>query len=1022
MCRLAGIVDKSNTHLKQDILAMRDAMRHGGPDAEGVFIDETMGLAFGHRRLSLIDLSEAGNQPMHRDDVSVVFNGEIYNYKDLRDELRSFGIQFSTDSDTEVIIRSYQHWGTECFGRFRGMFAIAIYDRYYKKLLLARDHAGIKPLYYYHKNGKLYFSSEIRGFKALHGKWEERADWRIFFLTYGFLPEPVTTLKDVHPLEKGSYKVFNLEDLSAFQRFFYREEYSEIITDFTEAKRLIRDTLTSTVERHLISDAPIGLFLSGGIDSSLLTLLAQPYIPKSLHTLSMVFEDQEFSEKAYQEIIIEKTDAHHQSFLVTKKDFDESFDDIILSMDQPSTDGINSYFICKYARKAGLKAVLSGLGADELLGGYPSFKREQQYRQLSKLPARALRLAGFSPKDAYRKLSFLGRKDPVGEYLFYRGYYSPSETSTLLDCSLKEVKETLQQIKVPSFVADLPAGNRVSYLESNIYMQSQLLKDTDAMSMWHSVEVRVPFLGRDFVDAVHQISTDLKFGHSQPKHLLIETFKDILPTEIWDRKKQGFVMLFANWMKGKQLSPQSTSGSIVSTLQKRFDKGKLVWSRYWAYLLISEEMRVNGWQADDSVQKAVAETSVETGFSIPERDKSRQRILFLCLTTFSQAGGIEKFNRCFLKALEETEGEFNISTRAMSPYDHLADETYYRQERYTGYQGSRLKFVLNAVLRAGLKDTVIIGHLNLAPVGCLIKKLFPKTRVILITHGIEVWSPLEGQRKKMLEVADLILSVSNFTKNKLIDIQGIPGEKITVFPNTIDPFFRVPKVFYVNKEIRREYNFAAGDPVLFTLSRLSGREKYKGYDLVIQCLPELKKQFPTIRYIIAGKYDAEEKSRLDELINKLDLNENVFLTGYLAEKSLLEYYQAADLFIMPSRKEGFGIVFLEALICGLPVIGGNQDGSVDALRNGELGILVNPGNLQEIIDGITEVLIHKDNYTDEYRLAMQQKTLHYFGFPAYKKRLQEILLGTSSNASEGNSFTGTSEGKASPSLSAGGVG
>ncbi|HRO41217.1 MAG TPA: asparagine synthase (glutamine-hydrolyzing) [Flavipsychrobacter sp.] len=996
MCRLAGIIDKSNKNLKQDILAMRDAMRHGGPDAEGVFVDEAAGLAFGHRRLSLIDLSDAGNQPMHREDVSIVFNGEIYNYRELRQELKTKGQHFSTDSDTEVIIRAYQHWGTECFGRFRGMFAIAIYDRFYNKVLLARDHAGIKPLYFHHKNGRLYFSSEIRGLKALSRKWEERSDWRVFFLTYGFLPEPITTLKDVQPLEKGSYRVFDLADMSSFQRFFYREEYSELITDLEAAKKLIRDTLTATVQRHLISDAPIGLFLSGGIDSSLLTLIAQPFIPNSLHTLSMVFEDQEFSEKAYQDIIIEKTDAHHQSFLVTKKDFDESFDDIILSMDQPSTDGINSYFICKYARKAGLKAVLSGLGADELLGGYPSFKRERQYRQLSKIPRRALRLAGLSPKDAYRKLSFLGRKDPVGEYLFYRGYYSPKETALMLDCSLKEVNESLSEVKVPSFVANLSAGNRVSYLESNIYMQSQLLKDTDAMSMWHSVEVRVPFLGKDFIEAVHKISETLKFGHQQPKHLLIESFKDILPTEIWDRKKQGFVLPFANWMKGKQLSPKSTPGSIVATLQKRFDKGKLVWSRYWAYLLISEEMKVNGWQVNDPVVTVSSNgrlTSLSKDKGFDSERIARQKVLFLCLTTFSQAGGIEKFNRCLLKALHETEEEGSLLTNAMSPYDHLADETYFPQDKYKGFQGKRLRFVLYALMNAALKDTVIVGHLNLAPVGCLIKKFFPKTKLILITHGIEVWSPLEGQRKKMLEVSDLILSVSNFTKSKLIDIQGLPESKIKVFPNTIDPFFRVPKVFYVNKEIRREYNFSASDPVLFTLSRLSGREKYKGYDLVIQCLPELKKQFPTVRYIIAGKYDNEEKARLDNLITSLGLEENVFLTGYLAEKSLLEYYQTADLFIMPSRKEGFGIVFLEALICGLPVIGGNQDGSVDALRNGELGILVNPTSMSEIVDGITEVLIHKENYTDEYRLAMQQKTLQYFGFPAYKKRLQEILLG-----------------------------
>lgn len=978
MCRIAGIIDKSNSNLRQDILAMRDAMYRGGPDAEGVYIEEDEGLAFGHRRLSIIDLSEGGNQPMHREDISLIFNGEIYNYKELQRQLRAKGYQFFSDSDTEVIIRAYQHWGIECFSHFRGMFAIAIYDRHFRKLVLARDHAGIKPLYYYHQDNQLYFASEIRAFNALSGRWDEREDWRIFFLTYGFLPEPVTTLKGVKPLEKGSYRVINLVDHSSYQRFFYQENYTEKVTDSTEAKHLIREQLSTAVQRHLVADAPIGLFLSGGIDSSLLTLLAQPFVPDTLHTLSLVFEDQQFSEKKFQEIIIQKTGAKHQAYLVTKQDFEESFDDIIASMDQPSTDGINSYFICKYARKAGLKAVLSGLGADELLGGYPSFKREQQYNQLKNTPRLLLQLAGLSPKDTYRKLSFLERKDPIGEYLFYRGYYTPNETAQLLNISVKDVKESLSSINVPTYVSKLSAGNRVSFLETNIYMQSQLLKDTDAMSMWHSLEVRVPFLGRDFMEAVHSISTELLFGNAQPKHLLIESFKDILPKEIWDRKKQGFVLPFANWMKGKHISEESDTDPVLEKLFSRFNNGKLAWSRYWAYALAREPLHEKSSTTNESHPQIV--------------QKRKHQILFLCLTTFSQAGGIEKFNRCFLKALLEIQEEEPIYTTAMSPYDNQADENYFKQKQFKGYKGSRISFINNAILQATKADTIIIGHLNLAPVGYLIRKLYPGKKIILITHGIEVWQPLTGLKKNMLEIADLILSVSNFTKQKLMDINGVPETKISIFPNTIDPYFPVPETFIANKEIRRHYDFGATDPVLFTLSRLSGKEKYKGYDIVIKCLPELKKNFPTIRYIIAGKYDVQEKARLDELIKELGLEENVILTGYLAEKSLLEYYQSADLFIMPSRKEGFGIVFLEALICGLPVMAGNQDGSVDALKNGELGVLVDPTNVDEIVNEITDVLNNREEYSYEYRLFMQQKTLNYFGFPVFKKRLKDIVV------------------------------
>ena len=280
---------------------MRDAMSHGGPDDSGVYLDGEKGLAFGHRRLSIIDLSPAGHQPMQREEITLVFNGEIYNYGELRQQLKASGQSFTTDSDTEVIIRAYQQWGTVCFERFRGMFALAIYDERKGELVLARDHAGIKPLYYFCDGEKLYFASEIRAFRALRNRWQERADWKVFFLTYGFLPEPVTTIKDVHPLPKGSYKVFNIHTLESSEFNYHQDVYTGTVTSLDEAAGIIRHELTRAVQRHLVADAPIGLFLSGGIDSSLLTLLAQPFKPKDLHTLSLVFNDAGFSEHRFQE-------------------------------------------------------------------------------------------------------------------------------------------------------------------------------------------------------------------------------------------------------------------------------------------------------------------------------------------------------------------------------------------------------------------------------------------------------------------------------------------------------------------------------------------------------------------------------------------------------------------------------------------------------------------------------------------------------------------------------------------------
>ncbi len=588
MCRISGIIDKASDSIYKDILVMRDAMKHGGPDSAGVYCDDTVNLALGHRRLSLLDLTAAGDQPMKDNggNVILVFNGEIYNFIDLKAELSAAGCQFHTHCDTEVIIQAYLQWGNDCYARFKGMFAIALYDKRNGELTLARDHAGIKPLYYYADADKLYFASEIRAFTAIKNKWEENSKWKTYLLTFGYLPEPVTTLKNVYSLEKGSYKVFNVKNLQSKHHFFYKEDFTDTITDIEEAKKVIRDTLEKAVQNHLVADAPIGLFLSGGIDSSILTLLAKKYKQEDLHTLSIDFKDKNFSENHYQKLIVDQCHPIHSSFVLDEQSFVNDFPDILLAMDQPSSDGINSYFICKYARQYGLKAVLSGIGADELLGGYSSFKLANKVAKLRSIPGFIFNLANYANTDKYRKISFLSKKGLVNEYLFYRGYFNMQETAKLLDIDRREVYETLSTVTVPDFVSNLSNENQVSYMECNLYMLGQLLKDTDIMSMWHSLEVRVPFLDYDFMKAVQSISSSLKYGHAQSKYLLIESFKNILPRDIWDRKKQGFTLPFKNWMKDNKIQHMLNQPDMK--MRDRFLDGDLAWSRYWTYSIANE--------------------------------------------------------------------------------------------------------------------------------------------------------------------------------------------------------------------------------------------------------------------------------------------------------------------------------------------------------------------------------------------------------------------------------------------------
>lgn len=583
MCRIAGIVSKIRSD-RERILIMRDSMLHGGPDDAGIYEDESLNLSFGFRRLSFQDLSPLGHQPMLDDlgNIVLVFNGEIYNFKNLRQELIGLGFQFKSCSDTEVIINSYLAWGKNCLTRFNGMFALALLDKRTNVLLLARDHAGIKPLYYYLDKNRLFFASEIRAFKQLNEHWPENQDWKKYFLCFGHLPEPITTLEGVVPLPKGTAMEIQLDTFKAVSWKFFQLYFNYTINNTADAAADIRQTLIQSVERHLISDAPIGLFLSGGLDSSLLTVIAKRFIPENLKTLSIVFEDERYSEKYYQDIITKKTGAHHQSFLVSENDFQANLPDIFEAMDQPSNDGINSYFICKHAREYGLKAALSGIGSDEIFGGYPSFNRAGTLGLSRLFPSFMFQATGIFPINRLKKIKFLGLKSALGEYLFNRGFFTPRQVADLLECTEHEVHNCLLsfQQNIPTYTEKLEATERASHAECNIYMQNQLLKDTDSMSMWHGLEVRVPFLDRELIELAYAIHPNVRYDLAHPKHLLIRAFVDVLPEEIWKRPKQGFVFPFGEWMRNPNLLPLAKD-----RLNGKFNGGKIHWSLYWTYRL-----------------------------------------------------------------------------------------------------------------------------------------------------------------------------------------------------------------------------------------------------------------------------------------------------------------------------------------------------------------------------------------------------------------------------------------------------
>ena len=364
------------------------------------------------------------------------------------------------------------------------------------------------------------------------------------------------------------------------------------------------------------------------------------------------------------------------------------------------------------------------------------------------------------------------------------------------------------------------------------------------------------------------------------------------------------------------------------------------------------------------------------------------KVLFLYLSAFGITGGIEKFNRSMLKALHELSVDGIIDAGAISVYDALPDERYFTNSRFRGCRGTKYLFVLNAILCSFKYKTVIIGHINLATVAFLIKKLNPSVRLITIAHGIEVWRQLSWSKRWLLEKSDLVLAVSNFTRDKIAEYNSkVLKDRILVFPNTLDPYFVVPSNFKKPEYLMRRYGIPDTMNILLTVTRLASNERYKGYDTLIKLMPQLLSRNKEFGYIICGKGDKEEIIRIEAMTAKSDSMSSIKLVGFIPDSELTDHYLLADIYVMVSKGEGFGIVFIEALACGRRVIAGSMDGSVDALLNGELGKLVDPDNEEEILKAIGDSLYAGQH--DPY--SIQKLTLETFGFPKFKQRLCEHL-------------------------------
>jgi asparagine synthase (glutamine-hydrolysing) len=554
---------------RDELVACRDAMRSRGPDGADAWVSPDGRVGLGHRRLAIIDLSEGGRQPMRRGELVIVFNGEIYNYRELRAELAD--AEFTSQSDTEVLLRLYERHGEAMLGKLRGMFALALWDGARKRMLLARDPYGIKPLYYADDGGTLRLASQVR---ALIGTGQVSKQFdpagAVGFFLRGTVPEPFTMYRAVRSLPAGSYAFVDENGVVERQYFSIAATLRDAVQtagDISDDQRraLVHDAVLESVRYHMVADVPVGAFLSAGIDSTAVVALARESGAADLQTLTLRFEEYKGrvnDEAPLASLVARQYGVRHEIHDLSLAEFKAELPMIFDAMDQPSVDGLNSYFISKAAHEHGLKVAMSGTGGDELFGGYTSFRDIPRWMPITSVLAKVPRLG-----DAVHRVNAaLARRSRhvspkmgeivrygaswAGAYLVKRGRFLAEELPSVLPEDV--AREGLQRLNVLRLIEQAVTpdpGNgyaRIAALESSLYLRNQLLRDMDWASMAHSLEVRVPL-----VDAhlLRKLAPALVTRRERGKQLLACAPDPPLPAAVRNRRKTGFTLPINEWLK-----------------------------------------------------------------------------------------------------------------------------------------------------------------------------------------------------------------------------------------------------------------------------------------------------------------------------------------------------------------------------------------------------------------------------------------------------------------------------------------
>ena len=619
MCGITGYISLNNTIDPSQLQGATKLLQHRGPDAEGFYFNDDKKIGLGHRRLSILDLSASANQPMFSSNgrFVIIFNGEVYNFKELRQKLKDKGANLKTNSDTEVILELFAEQGPACFKELNGMFALAIFDISKNILTLARDHAGIKPLFFYFDDGDFVFASELKSIRHI-----KKAALTInkkaipYFLHLGFIPHPLTIYNKTEKFPTAHFlqldvSSMNANNLNAEILPFWKPENiieKDSIKDEKKAKGTLTSLLFDSIEKQLISDVPIGTFLSGGVDSSLVTAIASKVSKQKINSYSIAIDDGRFNESKYAQQVSRHLQTQHHEFNVKEKEVAELINELIPVYDEPFADSsaFPTMMVSRLAKK-NVTVALSGDGGDELFMGYGAYSwakiLDESWVPLAKLPLFSISKLLNDRYQRTGKLFAYNKRGNLKTHIFSQEQYFFREqelSNILIENKFDFIEENMNL----NTNRKLTPVEEQSLWDFNYYLPDDLLVKTDRASMHYSLEIRVPLLDYRITEFAFNLDTNLKIRGNEMKYLLKQVLYDYLPEEIFRRPKWGFSIPLKKWLKTdlSYLIEKYTSKSIiekynflnyeeVEKLKKLYNSGKdHLFNRLWVIIVLG------GWR------------------------------------------------------------------------------------------------------------------------------------------------------------------------------------------------------------------------------------------------------------------------------------------------------------------------------------------------------------------------------------------------------------------------------------------